>query len=408
MDVDFALIGHQESWRAAADVLAVLRGPERTRLPDDEIRDILPWIPPRAVCHVEVGSIFDTKIGEITIQDRRCESARSLHRFLHSSRPSGSRLRAREHRPRSSGGGLRDQGRSEDRESRRIQLHSDRGQLRSASRETRYGLHHRQHVDGWFHRSGHQEDVRARGSEPPQLNAADRRSNRRCGFRLRALFSASREARAAQRTQRGAATQARSGVARPMEFRWRSRQICEQFSAEADLVICAASLASPFASVGPHRARRNRLRCGLSEELVSKRADAWRQNFLRRSGTDHWRIELHAGFSWNSEPASLPRCGPWMPARRHGSRSGAPVRTVLSGKRVHHSGAGRGDRGNRCAARHLSRTALQRRRTGAGRASAPDRIPSSFLFLRAAWRKCRELRRPYGVAYLLSTEAWKD
>jgi fatty aldehyde-generating acyl-ACP reductase len=55
--VDFALIGHQESWRAAADVLAVLRGPERTPLPDDEIRDILPWIPARAVCHVEVGSL---------------------------------------------------------------------------------------------------------------------------------------------------------------------------------------------------------------------------------------------------------------------------------------------------------------------------------------------------------------
>jgi fatty aldehyde-generating acyl-ACP reductase len=56
-DVDFSLIGHQESWRAAADVLAVLRGPQRTPLPDDEIKDILPWIPPRAVCHVEVGSI---------------------------------------------------------------------------------------------------------------------------------------------------------------------------------------------------------------------------------------------------------------------------------------------------------------------------------------------------------------
>jgi|HubBroStandDraft_5_1064220.scaffolds.fasta_scaffold43948_2 fatty aldehyde-generating acyl-ACP reductase len=55
--VDFALIGHQESWRAAADVLAVLRGPEHTPLPDDEIKDILPWIPPRAVCHVRVGSI---------------------------------------------------------------------------------------------------------------------------------------------------------------------------------------------------------------------------------------------------------------------------------------------------------------------------------------------------------------
>jgi fatty aldehyde-generating acyl-ACP reductase len=60
--IDFALIGHQESWRAAADVLAVLRGPERTPLPDEEIKDILPWIPPRAVCHVEVGSIVGAKI----------------------------------------------------------------------------------------------------------------------------------------------------------------------------------------------------------------------------------------------------------------------------------------------------------------------------------------------------------
>jgi predicted amino acid dehydrogenase len=55
--VDFALVGHQESWRAAADVIAVLRGPDRTPIPDDEIKDILPWIPPRAVCHVEVASI---------------------------------------------------------------------------------------------------------------------------------------------------------------------------------------------------------------------------------------------------------------------------------------------------------------------------------------------------------------
>ncbi|HEY1966038.1 MAG TPA: hypothetical protein VGG59_13950, partial [Acidobacteriaceae bacterium] len=57
-EVDFALIGHPESWRAAADVLAVLRG---TPLPDDEIKDILPWIPPRPVCRVEVGSIEGMK-----------------------------------------------------------------------------------------------------------------------------------------------------------------------------------------------------------------------------------------------------------------------------------------------------------------------------------------------------------
>src|SRR3989440_11426931 len=61
IETDFALIGHQECWRAAADVLAVLRGPEYPPLPDDEIKDILPWIPPRAVCHVEAGSIDGSK-----------------------------------------------------------------------------------------------------------------------------------------------------------------------------------------------------------------------------------------------------------------------------------------------------------------------------------------------------------
>jgi predicted amino acid dehydrogenase len=59
--VDFALVGHQESWRAAAEVLGVLRGPEHTPLPDEEIKGILPWIPPRAVCHVDVGSMAGAK-----------------------------------------------------------------------------------------------------------------------------------------------------------------------------------------------------------------------------------------------------------------------------------------------------------------------------------------------------------
>ncbi len=66
--VDFALVGHPESWRAAAEVfsallLAVLRGPKHAPLPDDEIKDILPWIPPRAVCHVEVRSVVNAKTG---------------------------------------------------------------------------------------------------------------------------------------------------------------------------------------------------------------------------------------------------------------------------------------------------------------------------------------------------------
>ena len=67
-EVDFALIGHQEGWRAAADVLAVLRGPERTPLPDEEIKDILPWIPPRAVCHVEAASIAGKKAHGLYIE----------------------------------------------------------------------------------------------------------------------------------------------------------------------------------------------------------------------------------------------------------------------------------------------------------------------------------------------------
>ena len=82
--IDFALIGHQESWRAAADVLAVLRGPERTRLPDDEIREILPWIPPRVVCRVEVGSVFDTKIGGAKIGNTKIGGAKARGLYIDS------------------------------------------------------------------------------------------------------------------------------------------------------------------------------------------------------------------------------------------------------------------------------------------------------------------------------------
>ena len=42
-------------------MFSALRGPERTPLPDDEIKDILPWIPPRAVCRIEVKSIADAE-----------------------------------------------------------------------------------------------------------------------------------------------------------------------------------------------------------------------------------------------------------------------------------------------------------------------------------------------------------
>jgi fatty aldehyde-generating acyl-ACP reductase len=58
--IDFALIGHLENWRTASDVLAVLRGSALAPIPDDEVKEILPWIPPRAVCRIETRSIRGT------------------------------------------------------------------------------------------------------------------------------------------------------------------------------------------------------------------------------------------------------------------------------------------------------------------------------------------------------------
>jgi fatty aldehyde-generating acyl-ACP reductase len=55
--VDFALIGHSESWSSAAAVTSALRGPERRPIPLEDLREILPWIPPRAICRVTVGSL---------------------------------------------------------------------------------------------------------------------------------------------------------------------------------------------------------------------------------------------------------------------------------------------------------------------------------------------------------------
>jgi predicted amino acid dehydrogenase len=80
--MDFALIGHQESWRAASDVLAVLRGAGRARLPDADISEIFPWIPPRAVCHVEVVSAIGPKARGLYIDSfipPDCLDARYIH-----------------------------------------------------------------------------------------------------------------------------------------------------------------------------------------------------------------------------------------------------------------------------------------------------------------------------------------
>jgi fatty aldehyde-generating acyl-ACP reductase len=67
MPLDFALIAHQESWRAAADVLAVLRGPGLAPIPDDDLKDIFPWFPPRAVCHIDHRSVLGHTVRGIYI-----------------------------------------------------------------------------------------------------------------------------------------------------------------------------------------------------------------------------------------------------------------------------------------------------------------------------------------------------
>lgn len=52
---DFALVGHPESWDSAAALLSALRGP-RPPIPRGDLKEILPWLPPRTVCRVRVAS----------------------------------------------------------------------------------------------------------------------------------------------------------------------------------------------------------------------------------------------------------------------------------------------------------------------------------------------------------------
>jgi len=54
--IDFALIVHPESWSSVAAVVSALRGGERPPIPLEDLREILPWIPPRAICQATVES----------------------------------------------------------------------------------------------------------------------------------------------------------------------------------------------------------------------------------------------------------------------------------------------------------------------------------------------------------------
>ena len=54
--LDFALIVHPDSWSTAAAVMSALRGPQRPPIPMEDLRQILPWIPPRPVSRINVAS----------------------------------------------------------------------------------------------------------------------------------------------------------------------------------------------------------------------------------------------------------------------------------------------------------------------------------------------------------------
>ena len=55
-EAEFALIGHQENWPQIAEIVRGLRPLGSAELPLDEIRSIVPWIPPRTVSRVRVES----------------------------------------------------------------------------------------------------------------------------------------------------------------------------------------------------------------------------------------------------------------------------------------------------------------------------------------------------------------
>ena len=192
---------------------------------------------------------------------------------------------------------LRDQGGSEDREPGRIQFHFDRRKFRSASRETRDGVHHGQYVNGCVHCSGHSEDVRAGGPRNLEIDAVDRWSNGRRRFRLRPLFGAvgrnacMLNARNGERLGRLAAELEADGV--EVEIATDLHRI----PSEADIVISAASLASPSLLLGRIATEAIVCDAGYPKNLApAAMPDA--HNLLRRAGTDCWRIEVHAGFQW--------------------------------------------------------------------------------------------------------------
>ena len=311
---DFALIGHQESWRAAADVLAVLRGPKRTPLPDDEIRDILPWIPPRAVCHVEVESMMGNKARGLYI-DSFIAPDRLGSAYMHDNvaRVRGAASCA----------------------------------IKAGAKIVSLGGFSSILIEGNF------DQLPQRGD-----TAFTTGNTLTVGFIVQGLLQmCAIEGRDLSRSTMlivGATGDVGSGCARCLAPRVgrvllsarnaeRLRKLEVELTAggalveiangdtAADVVICAASLASPSLLLG--RIAPDALVCdaGYPKNLSPRRADAWGYRVLRGAGTDQGRTTVHARSAWGSEPASVPRRGPWMLARRDDACPGGPLRTLFLG-----------------------------------------------------------------------------
>lgn len=55
--LDFAFMGHQESWDHVGAFVEAIRDPALAALSVDQIQEIYPWIPPRVTFHVQAASI---------------------------------------------------------------------------------------------------------------------------------------------------------------------------------------------------------------------------------------------------------------------------------------------------------------------------------------------------------------
>jgi len=55
--VEFALLGHQESWPRISSIVHALRDPDRPRLAEEDVRQVASWIPPRTLVRSRVSSI---------------------------------------------------------------------------------------------------------------------------------------------------------------------------------------------------------------------------------------------------------------------------------------------------------------------------------------------------------------